>query len=183
MKRNLAGFATIAACALLLQGCALVLLGVGGAGGVAAADSMQSADRTFTYPLEQVHTATTQALARMSLRPSQDTTTAEGRRIVAHSGDRTIDIELENVTYNTTRMTVAVKTYHGLLRDGATANQIVQSTGDTLASAGPMAPPAGAAAYQAPYQASPPLDNQAQQPASMAPPPGPSPAIESQPLK
>lgn len=185
MKRNLAGFATVAACALLLQGCALVLLGAGGAGGVAAADSMQSADRTFTYPLEQVHTATTQALARMSLRPSEDTTTAEGRRIVAHAGgDRTIDIELENVTYNTTRMTVQVKTYHGLLRDGATASQIVQSTGDTLASAGPMAPPAGAAAYQTPaYQTPQPLDTQAQQPSSVAPPPGPSPAIESQPLQ
>lgn len=183
MTRNFAGFVIVAAGALLLQGCALALIGAGGAGGVAAADSMQTADRTFTYPLEQVHTATTQALGRMALRPSEDTTTAEGRRIVAHTNDRTIEIDLENVTYNTTRMRVEVKTYHGILRDGATAKQIVQSTGDSLASAGSAPAPAGAAAYQAPYQAPQPLDTQAQQPTYTAPPPGPPAAIESQPLR
>ncbi len=178
MMRSLASIATVAACALLLQGCAVVLLGAGGAGGVAAADSMQTADRTFTYPIDQVHSATTDALARMSLKPTEDTTTAAGRRLVAHTNDRTIDIDLENVTYNTTRMTVQVKTYHGLLRDGATAKQIVQNTGDALTGGAPASTASGAS-----YQAPAPVDTQAQQPADTTPPPAPPAAIESAPLK
>ena len=178
--KGFAGIACVAACALLLQGCALVLIGAGGAGGVAAADSMQSADRTFTYPIDQVHTATSDALARMALKPTEDTTTAAGRRIVAHTSDRTIDIDLENVTYNTTRMSVEVKTYHGLLRDGATAKQIVQSTGNILAGGVPAA--SSGAADRAP-QSPPAADTQAERPASVPAPPGPPAAIESQPLQ
>ena len=170
---------TLAACALLLQGCALALIGAGGAGGLAAADSMQAADRTFTAPLEQVRDATTAALGRMDLKPSQDTTTAEGRRIVAHTNDRTIDIELENVTYNTTRMTVDVKTYHGLLRDGATANEIVQKTGEMLA--GRVAAPVPSAAVR-PAAPAPVTEDNAQF-VPVQPPPGPPAAVESQPLR
>lgn len=169
---------TLAACALLLQGCALALVGAGGAAGVAGADAMQAADRTFTQPLEQVHAATTEALGRMNLKPSQDATTAEGRRIVAHTNDRTIEIELENVTYNTTRMTVDVKTYGGLLRDGATAKAIVRDTGNILASSGP-AP----VASRSTYQPQPTDSNASAAPAAMPPPPGPPAAIESQPLR
>jgi Protein of unknown function (DUF3568) len=157
----------------LLQGCALALVGAGGAAGVAGADAMQEADRTFTQPLDQVRTATNQALAQMDLRTTEDTTTAGGRHIVAKANDRTIDIDLENVTYNTTRMTVEVKTYSGLLRDGATANTIVQKTGEMLASAAPAAPPPNAASAPAPSA----------EPTPVAPSPGPSPAIDSQPLQ
>ncbi|HTP83780.1 MAG TPA: DUF3568 family protein [Alphaproteobacteria bacterium] len=167
MKRVL----VLAVCAALLHGCALALIGAGGAAGVAGADAMQTADRTFTAPLEQVRTATNQALAQMDLRTNVDTTTASGRHIVASANDRTIDIDLENVTYNTTRMTVEVKTYNGLLRDGATANTVVQKTGEMLASAGTMPPPPNAATVPQPA------------PESVAPPPGPSPAIQSQPLQ
>jgi hypothetical protein len=174
MKRVLVLFA----CAALLQGCALALVGAGGAGGVAAADSMQTADRTFTAPLEQVRSATSQALAQMDLRTSEDTTTAEGRHIEAKANDRTIDIDLENVTYNTTRMTVEVKTYSGILRDGATANEVVQKTGEVLASAGTAPPPANAAAAPAPV--TPPSTDTV---IPITPSPGPSPAIQSQPLQ
>jgi uncharacterized protein DUF3568 len=172
MKRIL----ILVACVGLLHGCALALIGAGGAAGVAGADAMQTADRTFTQPLEQVRTATNQALAQMDLRSTEDTTTAQGRHIVARANDRTIDIELENLTYNTTRMTVEVKTYSGMLRDGATANAVVQKTGEMLASAGTVPPPPNAAAApqrQAPAAATTPV----------APSPGPSPAIESQPLR
>lgn len=173
MKRVL----ILAAVAALLQGCALALIGAGGAAGVAGADYMQTADRTFTAPLEQVHTATSQALTQMDLKPVTDETTAEGRHIVAKANDRTIDIELDNLTYNTTRMTVQVKTYSGILRDGATANAVVQKTGESLASAGPgqAAPNAASAPTTGPAPAA---DTE-----PVAPSPGPSPAIESQPLK
>ncbi len=171
MKRVL----ILAACTVLLHGCALVLIGAGGAAGVAGADYMQTADRTFTAPIDQVRGATNQALAQMDLRTSQDTTTAGGRHIVAKSNDRTIDIDLENLTYNTTRMTVEVKTYSGLLRDGATANTVVQKTGEMLASAGTAPPPSNAATAPAPQSAP--------ESAPVVPPPGPSPAIESQPLR
>ncbi len=174
MKRLVA----LAACALSLQGCALALIGAGGVGGVAAADAMQSADRTFTAPLEDVRVATTQALGQMDLKPSEDTTTAEGRRIVANANDRTISIELENVTYNTTRMTVEVKTHGGLLRDGGTANQVVQQTAQILAGRPPVAAVRPAApAPQAPDP------NLAPQSGPVSAPPGPPAAIESQPLR
>ena len=166
----------VAAAAALLQGCALALIGAGGAAGVAGADYMQTADRTFTAPLEQVHGATSQALAQMNLKPTTDETSAEGRHIVARANDRTIDIDLENLTYNTTRMTVQVKTYNGILRDGATANTIVEKTGEDLASAGPS--PAAPSAAAAPAPQAPAADTE-----PVAPAPGPSPAIESQPLK
>jgi hypothetical protein len=172
MKRVL----ILAACTALLQGCAVALIGAGGAAGVAGADYMQTADRTFTAPLEQVRTAANQALGRMDLRPTEDTTTAEGRHIVAKAKDRTIDINLENVTYNTTRMTVEVKTYSGVLRDGATANAVVQKTGEMLASAGSAPPPPNAATAPAPTAPS-------AETTPVAPSPGPSPAIESQPLQ
>ncbi|MBV8537714.1 MAG: DUF3568 family protein [Alphaproteobacteria bacterium] len=171
MKRVLILVASVA----LLHGCALALVGAGGAAGVAGADAMQTADRTFTAPLEQVRTATNQALAQMDLRTNADTTTASGRHIVATANDRTIDIDLENVTYNTTRMTVEVKTYNGILRDGATANTVVQKTGEMLASAGTAAPPPNAATAPAPQ----PLPEAT----PVAPPPGPSPSIQSQPLQ
>jgi hypothetical protein len=171
MKRAL----LVAACAAVLHGCALALIGAGGAAGVAGADAMQTADRTFTAPLEQVRTATNQALAQMDLRTNADTTTASGRHIVATANDRTIDIDLENLTYNTTRMTVEVKTYNGLLRDGATANAVVQKAGEMLASAGPLPPPSNAAT--APGTAPAPEST------PVAPPPGSSPVIESQPLR
>lgn len=172
----------VLACALLLQGCALVLLGAGGAAGVAGADYMQTADRTFTAPIDQVHVAADQALARMNLKPSQDTTTAVGRRIVARTNDRTIDIELETVAANTTRMTVDVKTYGGLLRDGATANDVVQKTTDTLASAAP--PPPAPAAAAVPPPPSPSSSTPGLMPATPTPPPpGALAPVESAPLK
>lgn len=170
----------ILACALLLQGCALALVGAGGAAGVAGADYMQQADRTFTAPIDQVHVATTRALAQMDLKPTEDTTTAEGRHIVAHAHDRTIDIDLDTVSPTTTRMSVAVKTYSGLLRDGATADQVVQKTTDLLTSSASAAPPPPAAA-PAPLSSSPPAENAA--PATPdAPPPGPPAPVESAPL-
>lgn len=178
MKRVL----LVVACAALLQGCALALLAGGGAAGVAGADYMQTSDRTFTASMDQVHAATDRALAQMNLKPTEDRTTAEGRRIVAQGDNRTIDIDLKTVATDTTRMTVQVKTYSGLLRDGATADEVVQKTTDLLASAAP------AQSYAAPSYAPPPAETapDSAPPAAAAPispPPGPSAPIESSPLQ
>jgi hypothetical protein len=180
MKRAL----PVVACALLLQGCALVLLAGGGAAGVAGADYMQTSDRTFTASMDQVHAATDQALAQMNLKPTQDATTAEGRKIVAQGTNRTIDIDLKTVAANTTSMTVQVKTYSGLLRDGATADEVVQKTTDLLASAAPI-PSSAPSSYAPP--APPPADTSLDAPpagavAPTAPPPGPTAPIDSAPL-
>jgi hypothetical protein len=50
------------------------------------------------------------------------------KSIVARAGDRDIEIELEALTPNTTRMAVTAKKDGGILRDGATATEVILQT-------------------------------------------------------
>jgi hypothetical protein len=58
------------------------------------------------------------------------TTKREGSTdvIKAKAGDRDIEIELEALTPATTRMTVTAKKDGGILRDGATATEVILQT-------------------------------------------------------
>jgi hypothetical protein len=142
---------------LLLGACALVsacepvaiaLLGAGAStalryniDGVAA--------RTFTATAAEVRSASLSALERMGI--SLDSSTAqEGSEIlVARAPNREIEIELEPITKQATRLRVTARG-SSLFYDNATAVELVQQTGKvldaaTLAKATPPSAPTAAA--------------------------------------
>lgn len=120
-----------------LQGCAAVGLmllatGVGVGAGSGAEYTMNGiAYRTFTAGLEEMHTATLTSLRRMDISVKTDDGTQEGRKLMGEAAGRAVEIELQRVTANTTRMRVVVK--QGVFfKDRATAGEIITQTAQTL---------------------------------------------------
>ena len=121
----------LAACmAVSLAGCApvaLTALGVGMATGVGHTLGGM-VYKTFTTPQANVKRATVTALGRMQIRVVGSKRNGSTEVINAKAGDRDIEIELEALTPNTTRMMVVAKKDSGILRDGATATEIILQT-------------------------------------------------------
>jgi hypothetical protein len=134
MERNLKlkklAVASAAACVLGLGGCvpvALTALGVGMATGV----SHQLGGmvyKTFTAPQAQVKQASMGALHRMQIKVVKAKRDGSTETITAQAADRAIEIELEALTPATTRMMVTATKDGGILRDGATATEIILQT-------------------------------------------------------
>ncbi|MEO1767058.1 DUF3568 family protein [Thiobacter aerophilum] len=123
--RNLA---LIGSAALILGGCeaaALTALGVGASAGVSHTLSGITY-RTFAEPLPRVKTASLKALNRMQIKVAQTSKIDNGEAIKAKAADRDIDIELEALSPNTTRMRVTAS--QGLFKDSATATEIIMQT-------------------------------------------------------
>lgn len=113
-----------------LSGCVavgLTALGVGLASGVSHTLSGM-VYKTFTTPQAQVKRAANGALNRMQIKLVSSKRNGSTETIVAKAGDRDIEIELEALTPNTTRMLVTAKKDGGILRDGATATEIILQT-------------------------------------------------------
>lgn len=109
-------------------GCAPVALtafGVGTATGVQHTLN-GIAYRTFTVPLPQLRSAATTSLNRMGIKVASREKTKEGELIKASASEREIEIELDSITPNTTRMRVAVR--NGLFMDSATGTEIILQT-------------------------------------------------------
>lgn len=120
----------IAVCSLALGGCAavgLTALGVGMATGVSHTLSGM-VYKTFTAPQGQVRRAALGALNRMQVKVVDTKRNGTTENIYAKAGDRDIEVELEALTPNTTRMLVTAKKDGGLLRDGATATEVILQT-------------------------------------------------------
>jgi Protein of unknown function (DUF3568) len=120
-----------------LNGCAavaLTMLGVGA--GVATGTSVGYtldgyAYRTFTAPLPQVENATRTALNRMGIKVAATAKTEQGKAIAATGNEREIEVELEVISSNATRMrTVAKQGF--FLKDRATATEIILQTEKVL---------------------------------------------------
>jgi len=127
MKRTLV---VLALACLPLCGCAavaLTALGVGMATGVSHTLSGM-VYKTFTTPQAQVEKATYGALSRMQVKVTTAKRDGSSKTILARAGDRDIEIELEALTPNTTRMAVTAKKDGGILRDGATATEVILQT-------------------------------------------------------
>ena len=137
-------------------GCAAVGLTLFGVGAGVSAGSGVSytldsiAYKTFTAPEEGLRAATLKALKRMDMEVKENQPTESGRKIVAVARDRTIEVELDRLTSQTTRMRVNAK--QGMFfKDRATAAEIIIQTERTLDD-GPirareaMPPPAAPAA-------------------------------------
>lgn len=114
----------------MLSGCVavgLTALGVGMATGVSHTLSGM-VYKTFTTPQAHVKRATYSALHRMQVKVLKDERKGTNEVISAKAGDRDIEIELEALTPNTTRMMVTAKKDGGILRDGATATEVILQT-------------------------------------------------------
>ena len=116
--------------ALPLSGCAAVALTAAAVGGGVAANHQLGgiAYRTFTAPLPKVRTAAMAALKRMGIKPDGSEKIELGERLLAKAGDRNIEIELEALTTNTTRMRVVAKKDGGVVVDSSTAVEIITQT-------------------------------------------------------
>ena len=114
----------------LLGGCAavaLTTLGVGMATGVSHTLG-GIVYKTFTAPQPAVRKATMTALNRMQIQVTHAKRSGSSEMITARAGDRDVEIELEALTPNTTRMNVTARKDSGFLRDGATATEIILQT-------------------------------------------------------
>ena len=115
---------------LFLGGCVavgLTALGVGMATGVSHTLSGM-VYKTFTTPQAHVKKATMTAFNRMQIRVVDTKRKGTTETITAKAGDRDIEVELEALTPNTTRMLVTAKKDGGILRDGATATEVILQT-------------------------------------------------------
>jgi hypothetical protein len=121
---------SIAVCALGLGGCvpiALTAVGVGMATGVSHTLGGM-VYKTFTAPQAQVKQASMGALHRMQIKVVKAKRDGSTETITAQAADRAIEIELEALTPATTRMMVTATKDGGILRDGATATEIILQT-------------------------------------------------------
>ena len=118
----------------MLGGCmtlAFTALGVGGTTAVSHTLSGISY-KTFTARLPEVRTASIIALQRMGIK-LESARKAEGNDVLRALGrDREIEIVLEPISLNTTRMRVIARS-SGLFFDSATATEIIMQTELTLA--------------------------------------------------
>ncbi len=130
--RRMACLPALLGIGVLLAGCdpvSLTVLGVGTASGVQHTLNGISY-RTFTAPMPQVRAATLGSLNRMGIKVSSREKTKEGEVIKASANEREVEVELDAVTPNTTRMRTTVR--NGLFMDSATGMEIIIQTEKTL---------------------------------------------------
>lgn len=111
-----------------LPGCesmAVTTFGVGASTGVAHTLNGY-AYRTFTAPAGRVKDAAQTALRRMDIKVAASRKVEAGEVLEAKAKGRDIEIALEALSANTTRMRAVAK--EGLLNDGATAVEIITQT-------------------------------------------------------
>ncbi len=116
--------------AMVMSGCAAVAftaMGVGMSTGVSHTLG-GIVYKTFTVPQGNVEKATYGALNRMQIKVTEAKRDGTTKVIRARAGDRDVEVELEALTPNTTRMMVTARKDSGLLRDGATATEIILQT-------------------------------------------------------
>ena len=84
--------------------------------------------KTFAAPQSKVQRATVAALRKMQIKVTETKREENKELITARATDRDIDIEIEALTPNATRITVVAKKDGGLIRDSATATEIILQT-------------------------------------------------------
>jgi hypothetical protein len=121
------------AAATLLAGCetlSMTALGIGGSA-VVTQKLNGTPSRTFTLPLYMVRTASISALKRMGIEVKSDDglKQIENREVIrASAGGREIEVELESITPQATRMRVVARNGGFFFYDGATATEIIVQT-------------------------------------------------------
>jgi hypothetical protein len=137
-------FVLIGAC-LPLAACEPVAIALLGAGASTAIrynlDGV--AARTFTAPLAAVKDASLAALERMGLTLDSTSRFETGETLFARAENRDIEVEIEPISKQATRLRVTAKNGR-LLYDNATAMELVQQTERLLTAALPAPTPAAA---------------------------------------
>lgn len=83
--------------------------------------------KTFTAPMKTVERANIRALNDMGIQVTSRQTNEQGERVIlAAAKNRDIEVLLEPLTKNTTRIRVIAR--NGILKDSATATEIVLQT-------------------------------------------------------
>jgi hypothetical protein len=115
-----------------LGGCAALAVTAAGIGGATGVSHVLGGItyRTFSEPLPRVKGATLTALNRMDIKVDGASRVEGGELIRAGASGREIEIELEKLSPNTTRMRAVAK--KGLLYDSATATEIILQTENAL---------------------------------------------------
>ncbi len=116
---------------LTLSGC-LPMASVGASAAISHAAS-GIVYKTFTAQPKQVGIATIRALARMNIKLISDKMIDDGkiRQVTAESSKRSIEIQLEQISANTTRMRVTAKNGF-FIYDSATAEEVIAQTKRSL---------------------------------------------------
>ncbi len=114
-----------------LSGCIAAATSAAGMGGSAAITHTMNGItyRTFTSPQAKVRVATIRALERMQIQLVSDSMQNKSniRYVMAKTTERKIEIQLEPISPNATRMRVVAKG-SGLFYDASTAEEIIQQT-------------------------------------------------------
>ena len=137
-----------------LAGCETVAVALLGAGASSAIryNLEGIAGRTFTAPLAQVKASALAALDRMGLSLDSTSSYDGGETIYARAPNRDIELELEPITGQLTRIRVTAKG-GGLLYDNSTAVELVAQTEKQLDTAMAKLVPAVPAQAQVPATA------------------------------
>jgi hypothetical protein len=109
----------------LFSGCAAAVTSAAGIGGSAAITHTMNGItyRTFTAPQAKVRVAAIKALDRMQIKLTSDGFQEKSnvRLVTAKTTERKIEIQLEPISPNTTRMRVIAKKGTGIFYDASTA--------------------------------------------------------------
>jgi hypothetical protein len=120
---------TLVLCAML-SGCVAVALTAAGVGMATGVSHTLGGIvyRTFAAPQTKVRRSTVAALGRMQIKVVESTQDGNKEVIKARASDRDIEVQIEALTPNTTRIAVTATKDGGLIRDAATATEIILQT-------------------------------------------------------
>jgi Protein of unknown function (DUF3568) len=125
-----AGTAAVVVACVAIAGCAAVAVTAAGVGMATGVSHTLSGVvyKTFSAPQAKVQNATVAALHKMQIKVTERKREENKQLITARAADRDIDIEIEALTPNATRLTVTATKSGGLVRDSATATEIILQT-------------------------------------------------------
>ena len=114
----------------MLSGCVAVALTAAGVGMATGVSHTLGGIvyRTFAAPQTKVRRSTVAALSRMQIKVVESTQDGNKEVIKARASDRDIEVQIEALTPNTTRIAVTATKDGGLIRDAATATEIILQT-------------------------------------------------------
>jgi hypothetical protein len=127
--------AALCVACVLLAGCeslAVTALGLGASQAMGHTLSGISY-RTFTAPITRVKTASVGALKHMGMTLDSSSKTETGELILARAGRREVQIEIESLTSNATRVRVTARD-GSFFYDSSTASEIIAQTEKLLTS-------------------------------------------------
>ncbi len=127
--------AIVLTCLLVLEGCAAAALSIAGLAGGAGLDHTLNGIVTKTYaaPVAGTRLATLQTLKRLGMTIEKNEKQEKGWVIKAKAAERTIEIDLEPLSNQTTRARVVVsRADFVFIKDSSTGNEIVDQISDEL---------------------------------------------------